>query len=86
MTWRAGAALVAASAADAVLTITAAGRIGADYGEVVPYVLTRLEILGPEAADSNHGRPPRFGTSPWLPRLAFEIREGCACRCSSSWT
>jgi hypothetical protein len=72
MSWGAGAALVAASAVYAVLTVSVAAKVGANYEEVVPYVLTPLEIRSPEPGDARMGAAPRFVTSRWLPRLAFE--------------
>jgi hypothetical protein len=68
----AGAALVVASAVYAVLIVTVARHVGAYYEEVVPYVLTPLDIRSPETDDPTARAAPRFVTSPWLPRLAFE--------------
>jgi hypothetical protein len=76
MNRRAGAALVAASAVYVVLIVTAAGKVGANYEEVVPYVLTPLDIRDAQPAGPAGGTAPRFVTSPWLPRLAFEPVAG----------
>lgn len=74
MTLRAGAALVAASAVYIALVAAAAGKVGANYEEVVPYILTRLDIR--DGAPADNGDSPRFVLSQWLPRLAFEPTPG----------
>lgn len=75
MTARAGAALVVASAAFLVLVLSAAGKLGANYEEVVPYVLSRLDIRDWDTGTAD-GPAPRFVVSGQLPRLAFEPTAG----------
>jgi hypothetical protein len=76
MSWRAGVALIAASAAYVALILTAAGKLGAYYEEVVPYVLSPLDIRSGDARDTTADRAPRFVASNWLPRLALEPTAG----------
>lgn len=75
MTARAGAALVVASAAYLALVLSAAGKLGANYEEVVPYVLSRLDIRDWDTGTAD-GPAPRFVVSGQLPRLAFEPIAG----------
>lgn len=75
MSWRVGAALSAASAVYLVLVLSVALRVGANYEEVVPYVLSPLDIRGAPAVDDGSSAP-RFVMSNWLPRLAFEPADG----------
>jgi hypothetical protein len=69
-------ALVAASAVYAALVFAAARQLGANYEEVVPYVLSRLDIRDSPAAGTDGGSAPRFVTSGFIPRLAFEPTTG----------
>jgi len=75
----AGAALAVVSVAYLILIVALAARAGANYEEVVPYVLSRLDIrdqLGSAAPEAEPGAAPRFVASYYLPRLAFEPTEG----------
>jgi hypothetical protein len=76
MTRGAGAALAAASAVYGVLIVGLAARAGANYEEVVPYVLTALDIRDTRPSRVSDGATPRFVTSEYLPRLAFEPSAG----------
>lgn len=69
MTARTAAALVAAAAAYLLLVLSAAATIGTNYEEVVPYVLTPLDIRDglPRPEPNALG----FVVSDYLPRLAF---------------
>lgn len=71
MTPRVGAALVAASVVFLVLVLTAGAKLGANYEEVVAYVLLPFDIRDWQAG-TPHGPPPRLVISSQLPRLAFE--------------
>ena len=51
-------------------------RAGANYEEIVPYVLMPLDVRDAAAPAPAVGLPPRLVTSPWLPRLAFEPVDG----------
>jgi hypothetical protein len=71
VTWLRGAALVAASLTYTAFVLAAAGKFGANYEEVVPYVLTRLDIRDPNVPAPSDLTAPGFVVSPFLPRLAF---------------
>jgi hypothetical protein len=72
----AGAALVAVSAVYLLLILAAASKLGASYEEVVPYVLSRLDIRNQQPTAAPDQSPPRFVVSPQLPVLAFEAAAG----------
>jgi len=72
MTRGAAAVVVAASILYAALVAGTILRAGVNYEEIVPYILTPLDIRDTPAPSPPVGSPPRFVTSPWLPRLAFE--------------
>jgi len=72
MKLRAGAARLAASAVFLALVLSAAAKLGANYEEVVPYVLRPLDIRDPRPVTDV--RVERFITSGQLPRLAYQPR------------
>jgi hypothetical protein len=76
-TWRTRSTLALISAVYVVLVASVTHQLGANYEEVVPYVLTPLEVRDSAPADTGDGsEPPRFVTSAYLPRLAFEPTTG----------
>lgn len=66
------AALLAASAVFLALVLSAAAKLGANYEEVVPYVLRPLDIRDPRPLSDV--RIGHFVTSGQLPRLAYQPR------------
>jgi hypothetical protein len=69
MTARSAAALAAAAAAYLLLVLSAAVTIGTNYEEVVPYVLTPLDIR--DGMPRAQPDAPGFVVSDYLPRLAL---------------
>jgi hypothetical protein len=77
MSRRADAAiLMAASATFVWLAAVAARELGANYEEVVAYVLAPLDVRDFGGPASPAGDPPRFVVSTQLPRLAFDPVDG----------
>ncbi len=77
----AGAALVAVSAVYLILIVALAARAGANYEEVVPYVLSRLDIRGPapDADPAEDGAAaPRFVTSSYASQARVRADRGAA--------
>ena len=66
------ACLVVGSIAYVALVVAAAGSLGVNYEEVVPYVLSPIEVTDAGPIGTGQGTPPRFVVSTQLPRLAFE--------------
>jgi hypothetical protein len=76
MRWWRAASFIAASAVFVAIVVTTASKFGANYEEVVPYVLTGLDVRDAGQTAPPDRRAPRFVTSGYLPRLAFEPVPG----------